>query len=198
MVAAAVCAGAGRSHGVGSWCIGLLETEKAVTGKTEPATYSQASRATRKQCKLLGLSYPHMHTLLQGTSENILCSFPPSGSASGSAQHGSLLVHQGSAPSSPLTAKHLCFCLYSAFSPFLQRNFLILFSSPLLSIVITPQTEMLWRKQWMNASIWSCSRIPKSAPSWWTLCLQTEPLFSSLGVTLIQSLSLGTTDELTG
>lgn len=26
--AVAVCAGAGRSHGVGSWCIGLLEKEK--------------------------------------------------------------------------------------------------------------------------------------------------------------------------
>lgn len=153
MVAAAVCAGAGRSHGVGSWCIGLLETEKAVTGKTEPAPYSQASRATRKQRELLGLSNPHTHTLLRGTSEDILCSFPPSGSASGSAQHGSLLVHQGSAPSSPSTARHLCFCrllCVPSFSPKKLPHIVFLTS---LSIVIPPWTEMLWIYQWMNASI---------------------------------------------
>jgi hypothetical protein len=47
---------------VGSWCIGLLQTERAVTGQTSQRTCSQASSATRKQGKLLVLSSPHSHT----------------------------------------------------------------------------------------------------------------------------------------
>ena len=183
---------------MGSWCIGLLETEKAVTGKTEPATYSQASRATRKQCKLLGISNPHMHTLLRGTSENILCSFPPSGSASGLAQHSSLLVHQGSAPSSPLTARHLCFCLYSAVPPFLQRNFLTF-----VFLTCTLHCDHSINRDAMNQTMNEClclilfSAFPNLLlPGERSVCRLSQ--FSSLGFTLIQSLSLGTADKLTG
>lgn len=52
--------------------------------------------------------------------------------------------------------------------------------------------EMLWIKQWMNASICLVLRIPKSAPSWWAqLYTEAEPLFSSLVESLCrQSLNL--------
>lgn len=81
VVAAAVCAGAGRSHGMGSWCIGLLETEKAVTANTKPAPSHRPAEHLESNASILASpihTCPHiLLSLLLCTSENIICSLPP-------------------------------------------------------------------------------------------------------------------------
>ena len=148
---------------MGSWCIGLLETEKAVTGKTKPAPIPRPAEPLESNasfsaspihtCTLMFLS------LLGETSENIICSLPPLALP--------LDLHS-SDPS--------CACCSSAPSIFTLPLLLVSSFSPKEHPHIVFLTFPLWHNHYINSKpmndqlvnepTLSLSPIPKSALLW--------------------------------